>query len=176
MTEVQDGPAGGLDDPVEAFVASAAEYDVEATRCSPGEATETIAGVVEPPAVAAPLPFDGVALPDDVTTDPTPADLDAAATGVTGASLAVADYGTLVLPATAGGSEPVSLFVDRHVAVLRECDVVADMPAAFEQLGDELRDGRGSAVLATGPSATADMGALVQGVHGPKDVHVVVVS
>ncbi|TKX83368.1 hypothetical protein EXE43_24625, partial [Halorubrum sp. SS5] len=28
-------------------------------------------------------------------------------------------------------------------------------------------------VFATGPSATADMGGLVHGAHGPKEVHVV---
>jgi L-lactate dehydrogenase complex protein LldG len=49
------------------------------------------------------------------------------------------------------------------------------MAAAFEWLGEVLRETRGSAVLATGPSATADMGALVQGAHGPKEVHVVVI-
>jgi len=30
--------------------------------------------------------------------------------------------------------------------------------------------------MATGPSATGDMGALVQGVHGPSEVHVIVVE
>jgi L-lactate dehydrogenase complex protein LldG len=31
-------------------------------------------------------------------------------------------------------------------------------------------------VLATGPSATADMGELVLGAHGPESVHVVILD
>jgi L-lactate dehydrogenase complex protein LldG len=50
------------------------------------------------------------------------------------------------------------------------------MPEAFDWLGDEFRAKRDSVVLATGPSATADMGALVQGAHGPKTVDIILVS
>jgi L-lactate dehydrogenase complex protein LldG len=158
------------------FASRAAEYDVAVTRVRPAAVTEAVAEAVTEPAVGAPLPWDDASLPDAVTTEPTPADLDAAVTGVTPAALAVADYGSIVLRATPEGTEPVSLFPDRHVAVLRERDVVPDMTAAFERLGDELRATRGSAVLATGPSATADMGELVTGAHGPKAVEVVVVG
>lgn len=160
----------------EQFAANAGEYDVGLTRVPEAEATDAIAEVVDAPAVGAPLPWDGVSLPEGVTTDPTPAELEACVTGVTGAELAVADYGSLVLRATSEGSEPASLFGDRHVAVLRESDIVPDMAAAFEWLGERFRATGDSAILATGPSATADMGALVQGAHGPKAVHVVVLS
>lgn len=158
------------------FVSRATDYDVAVTRVPSEDVAEAIATAVDEPAVGATLPWEGVSLPPAVTTDPTPAELNAAVTGVTGASLAVAEYGSLLLRADEEGSEPVSLFVDRHVAVLREEDIVPDMPAAFEWLGDELRETRDSAILATGPSATADMGALVQGAHGPKTVEVVVVE
>ncbi len=157
------------------FASRAADYGVELTRVSAEDAPGVIADAVEEPVVGAPLPWEDVALPGSVPTDPSPAQLDEAVTGVTAARLAIADYGSIVLRATPGGTEPVSLFPDRHLAVLRERDLVPDMEAAFEWLGDELRATRGSAVLATGPSATADMGALVQGAHGPKAVHVVVV-
>jgi len=157
------------------FAATAAEYGVELTRVPVDEATAAIADLTEGPAVGAPLPWNGVDLPENVPRDPTPADLDAAVTGVTGARLAVADYGSVFLPGTADGAEPVSLFVDRHVFVLRERDVVPDMTAAFDRLGDRFREERTSGILATGPSATADMGALVQGAHGPKTVYGVVV-
>lgn len=160
----------------EEFASNARAYDVKLTRVSEDELTETLADLVEPPAVGAPLPWEGLELPETVRTDPTPTQLDDAATGVTAASLAVAEYGSLVLRATPEGSEPASLFGDRHVAVLREEDLVEDMEAAFEWLGEELRATADSAILATGPSATADMGALVQGAHGPKAVHVVVIA
>jgi L-lactate dehydrogenase complex protein LldG len=117
-----------------------------------------------------------VSFPESVTVDPTVAQLREATTGVTPAAGAVASYGTLLLRTDEFGSEPVSLFNDLHVAILDEDDILPDMTAAFEWLGGELRETPDSAVLATGPSATADMGALVQGAHGPKDVEVLVVT
>lgn len=158
------------------FDSRAAEYGVEVTRVRSREATEAIAAAVDEPAIGAPLPWEGVSLPSGVATDPTPTALNAAVTGVTPASLAIAEYGSLLLRADEAGSEPMGLFVDRHVAVLRAEDVVPDMPAAFEWLGAELRESRDSVIMATGPSATADMGALVQGAHGPKTVEVVIVE
>ncbi len=157
------------------FASRAADFGVELTRVAPDEATAAIEAAIEGPAVGAPPGVEGVALPAGVTTDPTPAELNDAVTGVTGASLAVAEYGSVLLRADTRGSEPISLFVDRHVAVLREADIVPDMVAAFEWLGETVRATDDSVILATGPSATADMGALVQGAHGPKAVEVVVV-
>jgi L-lactate dehydrogenase complex protein LldG len=158
------------------FASRAAEYGVEVTHVPSQDAASAIEAAVEGPTVGAPLPWDAVDLPSHVTTDPTPTELNAAVTGVTAASLAIAEYGSLLLRADTAGSEPISLFVDRHVAVLQANDIVPDMPAAFEWLGSELRETRDSVIVATGPSATADMGALVQGAHGPKTVEVVVVE
>lgn len=160
----------------EVFAAAAGTYGIDTRRVSREELSEAIDAAVEAPAVGAPLPWDSASLPASVTTEPTPAELSAAATGVTAASLAIADYGSVVLRADEHGSEPISLFTDHHVAVLHEADIVPDMPAAFEWVGETLRESRDSAIIATGPSATADMGALVQGAHGPKTVEVLVVS
>jgi len=120
--------------------------------------------------------IDGVSLPDRVETDPTTAELRAAHTGITGASLGIAEYGSVAIEADSAGTEPVSLFVDRHVVVLRQSDIVEDMPAAFGWLGPRTRDESVDVVFATGPSATADMGGLVHGAHGPKEVHVVLLT
>jgi L-lactate dehydrogenase complex protein LldG len=172
-SETTDGRG---DSPVDVFADSLARLDVPVTRADPAAATATLADLVTPPAVGTPLPDRfGVTLPPAVRTDFTPADLRGAQTGVTHADFAVADYGSVALPATPEGLEPAALFGARHVVVVRAADVLPDMPAAFERLGPHLRDG-GSSVLATGPSATADMGALVRGAHGPKEVHVVVVE
>ena len=133
------------------------------------------------PAVGVPLDRSGpdafadspAALPDRVETAPTTADLRGAHTGVTAASLGVAEYGSVALEADSDGTEPVSLFVDRHVVVIREADLVPGMADAFGWLGPRTRDESVDVVFATGPSATADMGGLVHGAHGPKEVHVV---
>lgn len=112
----------------------------------------------------------------DVAVDPTPAALKGATTGVTPASFAIADYGSVVIPDDDAGSELASLFVDRHVAVVDEREIVPDMEAAFDRFGEAFRDDHQSGIIATGPSATADMGELVRGAHGPSEVHVVVVG
>lgn len=118
----------------------------------------------------------GVSLPGRIKTDPTTAELRAAHTGVTAASLGIAAYGTVAIEADSAGTEPVSLFVDRHVVVLHESELVADMSAAFAWLGPRARNDAVDVVFATGPSATADMGGLVHGAHGPKEVHVVLLQ
>jgi L-lactate dehydrogenase complex protein LldG len=164
------------DEVVGTFTASLDRLDVAWTRVPPDDLAGTLREVVREPAIGARLPFEGVSLPDWVTLDPTAGAVEAAATGVSPATLAVADYGSVVLPATADGAEPVSLFPELHVPVVRASDVVAGMPEAFGQLGPQLRADRDSVVFATGPSATADMGALVRGAHGPREVHVVILA
>ena len=146
--------------------------------------SELVDAAAGDPAVGVPLATDNestpdgtaVSLPDRVETDPTTAELRAAHTGVTDASLGVAEYGSIAIEADAAGTEPISLFVDRHVVVLREADLVPDMPDAFAWLGPQARDDGVDVVFATGPSATADMGGLVHGAHGPKEVHVVLLT
>jgi len=51
--------------------------------------------------------------------------------GVTEAILGVADYGSLVIPTTRAGIEPVGLFADQHIAVLPEADIVSGMAGHF---------------------------------------------
>ncbi|WP_435118730.1 LUD domain-containing protein [Halolamina sp. C58] len=157
------------------------------TRTTAAEFPAAMADAVEQPAVGTPLPFDGVSLPEAVTVPPTPGELDAATTGVTPAFGGIADYGTVVVESRPEGDELVSLYPERHVAVLRESGLVAGVDggssaagAGVDEAADDLRDrietDRGSAVLATGASATADMGATVTGVHGPREVHVIVLT
>ncbi|MFB6091180.1 MAG: LUD domain-containing protein [Halobellus sp.] len=152
------------------------DFDVSHTRTAPDGVADAVAAALDGPAVGVPL-ADGLGeLPDAVETDWSPADLERATTGVTHASLGIADYGSLVLPTTPEGVEPASLFVDRHVAVVAVDDVVGGMAEALAELGERFRTERDDAIVATGPSATADMGALVKGAHGPMTVHAVLVD
>lgn len=146
-------------------------------RTTADAVAETIAEAVATPAVGVPLPFEGVDLAETpVETDFAPSDLTAAETGVTPVGLGVADYGSVTVESTPDGAELVSLYPPRHVAVLAASDIEPDMPAALDTLDAAIADDGRSRVLATGPSSTADMGTLVQGVHGPKEVHVVVLE
>lgn len=163
-------------DAVSTFETALSALDVRCTRTDPEGFDEALSDAVEEPAVGAPLPFEDCSLTDTpVTVDPTADELRAATTGVTAASLGIAELGSIAVRSTPGGDEPISLYADRHVAVLDRTDLVADLPAAIDRLGAAARDG-GSSVLATGPSATADMGSLVKGAHGPEAVHVLVID
>lgn len=161
---------------VESFTRSLAQLDVPVTRTPAAEAETELAALIEGPAVGTPIDIDGVSLPEDVVTDPAPSELDGAVTGVTPTGPAIADYGTVTLPADDDLVEHVSLFADTHVAVVPESRVVPSMRAGIDELGPATRDGLTSVVLATGPSATADMGSTVIGVHGPTDVHVLLIT
>lgn len=152
-------------------------HRVEWSRTRAADFEDALLAVLEQPAVGTPLPFETVSLAElPVTIDPSPRELEAAKSGVTAADFAVADYGSLVLTAADEGTEPVSLFPERHVAVLRDSDIVETMESAFDRLYRRFADGLTSAVFATGPSATADMGSLVYGAHGPTGVHVLLLS
>jgi L-lactate dehydrogenase complex protein LldG len=165
------------------FSDTAREIVDSCTRIAPAEFEETIGELLVEPAVGAPLPSESVSLEGtEVDTDPSVEALKTAETGVAQAELAVARYGTLSIESRPGGDELVSLYPPRHVVVVDEGDIVPDLIAAFDRFEATVREAREtggpgkSRVLATGPSATADMGELVEGVHGPKEVHVVVVS
>ncbi len=146
-------------------------------RTSTDEFADTIEALIEPPAVGVPLPFDGVSLSEtSVIVEPTVEELNEATTGVTPAGMGVANYGTVTLRSTGGLDELVSLYPPEHVVVLSVADIVPDMPAAFDRLDTEFDDGRTTQILATGPSATGDMGSLVRGVHGPQQVSVVLLE
>lgn len=161
---------------IETFERSLAEVDVELMRTTVSEFSETLTNVVDEPAIGAPLGFDGVSLENTpVETELTPEALMTAQTGVTPIGHAIAQYGTLVVNSNTDGNEPVALYPPTHVGVVRESDILEDVTEVVPHLSERFADG-GSAVFATGASATGDMGALVKGVHGPKTVHVILVE
>ncbi|WP_435096487.1 LUD domain-containing protein [Halorubrum sp. N11] len=163
-------------EPITTFESSLDEIDVELVRTTSDQFESALAPLLDAPAIGAPLPFEGVSLPEAVETNPTISDLEGAKTGVTGAGYGIADYGSVVIQGGADGEEPVSLYAEEHVAVVAASDVLPDMDTAFDRLAEDIRSGTGQAIIATGPSATADMGALVKGAHGPMDVTVVLLE
>lgn len=99
---------------------------------------------------------------------------------VSGVDAAIAESGTLLVLSGAGRGRLASLLPPMHIAVLRADQIVRTLPEAFDRLrerhGDGLWTDRSNVVLITGPSRTADIEqSLTLGVHGPRDVHVIVI-
>lgn len=164
-------------DRLDRFESSLDALDVTHGRVEAVDLARAVTDAIVEPAVAAPLPWEDLSLEGaPVDLEPTPAALEAAETGVTAAGAGIADEGSVVIQSRPGGDEPVSLYPPSHVAVLRASDLLADLREGLAWLADEFAAGRSSAVLASGLSATADMGELVTGVHGPGAVHVITVT
>ncbi|HXU09941.1 MAG TPA: lactate utilization protein C [Blastocatellia bacterium] len=116
-------------------------------------------------------------------TDPTESDIltnaARAQIGVTGVDYALAETGSLVLLARPGQPRSVSLLPPVHIALIRPEQIIRGFDELFELLrADFEATGVKSAVtFITGPSRTADIElTLVVGVHGPQQLHAVLVD
>lgn len=95
--------------------------------------------------------------------------------GITGADYALADTGTLVLFSSPQEARMISLLPPLHLAVIRQDQILTNLDELFS-LEPLPGDRSSSMVLITGPSRTADIEQiLIRGVHGPGEIHVVVV-
>jgi L-lactate dehydrogenase complex protein LldF len=106
-----------------------------------------------------------------------PQDLDALDGAVTGCALAIAETGTIVLDGgKAQGRRALTLVPDYHVCVVTADAIAATVPEAIRLLEPAVEEGR-PLTFVSGPSATSDIELnRVEGVHGPRTLHVVVVS
>jgi L-lactate utilization protein LutC len=96
--------------------------------------------------------------------------------GITSADYALADTGTLVMIASPAEARLVSLVPPVHIAVVPAERVLTGLDELFA-LHPLPAEKTSSMVLITGPSRTADIEQiLVRGVHGPGEIHVVIVD
>lgn len=99
--------------------------------------------------------------------------------GLTGADAALAATGSVVLLSGPGRPRAASLLPPVHVAVVAAGRIVADLESWWAAQAAGLAAVRqpSSVVVVTGPSRTADIAMqLVMGMHGPREVHVVLVG
>ena len=103
--------------------------------------------------------------------------------GVTEAFAAVARTGSLCVAVDEGDSGYISLLARTHVAIVASDSIVENPSDLFRRSNNDL-DARRVApqglarnfVFVTGPSATADMGPLVRGVHGPHHLQILILE
>jgi L-lactate dehydrogenase complex protein LldG len=111
-----------------------------------------------------------------VIPEPTDKQLSTAQVGVSSAFAGVASSGSVCIAMGPPLAAPASLLMPLHIVILaanriveRPRDVLDSSHLGGEGLSRNL-------VFITGPSATADMGPLVRGVHGPHRLQILLLS
>lgn len=98
------------------------------------------------------------------------------AVGITSASYALADTGSLVMLSSVEEARLVSLLPPIHLAVVPVSKLLTGLDELFTFI-PRPKELSSSMVLITGPSRTADIEQiLVRGVHGPGELHVVILA
>lgn len=183
VEEASSSPA----DTVKQFVEMVVDYKATVVRAQPDTVGEAVAAAVqqaEAASVVVPAGLDPAwtaQLGDGIRVladEQLPASaLDGVDAVVTASAVAIATTGTIVLDHRPDqGRRALSLVPDLHVCVVRADQVVHDVPEAVRRLhpGDGLP---GPLTWISGPSATSDIELdRVEGVHGPRRLHVVLVE
>ena len=163
----------GLVDVVARFCERVADYRAEVDRCTASDLAARVVAAVDGERVVVP-PDLGLEIPGAVVdSDLSATELDALDAVVTRARLGIAETGTIVLDHGPGqGRRAITLVPDHHVCVLEASQVMADVPDAIAAL-----DASRPLTWISGPSATSDIELdRVEGVHGPRRLHVIVVG
>lgn len=121
------------------------------------------------------LPSGTTVLTDSREAPMTALELDEVDAVVTAARVAIADTGTIVLDgAEDQGRRAITLVPDVHICVVRTDQVVDSVPEGVAILAEHPDRPQ---TWISGPSATSDIElSRVEGVHGPRTLHVVIVQ
>lgn len=103
-------------------------------------------------------------------------EMERASLGLTGAVAAIADCGAIVVASGPGRSRMASLLPPVHFALVSR-EALYPSAASFLAANAPLVAASSNLVFITGPSRTADIEmTLTRGVHGPKEIHVLLVT
>lgn len=160
------------------FAERVADYRAVVERCTEAGLAAAVAAalppgtrVVVPPGLSVDVP--GAVVDGAEGRVLSAVELDGFDVVVTEARVGIAETGTIVLDHGAGqGRRAISLVPDKHVCIVRADQVVPDVPDAIVLL-----DPSRPLTWISGPSATSDIELdRVEGVHGPRTLHVVLVG
>ncbi len=98
--------------------------------------------------------------------------------GITDVEAALAETGSIIISSGPHLSRGSYLAPPVHIALVRTSQILADLIDYFDGIDGPLNQpNRSATVLISGPSKTADIeGILITGVHGPGEVHVVIID
>jgi L-lactate dehydrogenase complex protein LldG len=106
------------------------------------------------------------------------AELDGIDGAVTGCAAAIAETGTLVLDGSPiCGRRALTLVPDHHICIVLAAQIVQIVPEAIAAVAPAVREQRRPITLVSGPSASSDIELeRVEGVHGPRDLLVLIAT
>ena len=157
---------------VETIQGNAEELDASLLRATAGDESVLFAQ----PDYLSPQLFAQFLRCERVITNPTKEQLAFTATGVTDAFCAIASTGSVCVSVSQNLSSPTSFLTRKHIAVVDARTIVPSPRDVFDENGIPGKGLKRSFSFITGPSATADMGPLVIGVHGPGELHIIVLE
>lgn len=163
-----------LKEAIQRVLSSGNETSSAALRRSSGQGSEQ-ALLAEPDDLALELwaPLRDL---EQVVDHPTDDQLRSTMVGITDAFAGVARTGSVCVAMTRNLGGAVSLFPRHHIAVLEAENIVPHPGDVFTTGQLENKGLERSFVFITGPSVTADMGELVRGVHGPDQLHIIILE
>ena len=138
--------------------------------------TDDDAVLFSPPNDVDPNLFKDFLSSDKVITNPDKERLKYTKTGITDAFCGIAATGSVCVHAAQNLTSAITMLTQRHIVVLDSNTIV---PKPRDVFSENYLEGKGlkrSFSFITGPSATADMGPLVRGVHGPGKLHIIVLE
>jgi L-lactate dehydrogenase complex protein LldG len=166
------------------FCERAAEYRATVARCRPSEVSARVEEICAERRIARLL----VSALEDWDVHPTGielvpdtnlavSELDSGFGVLTTCAVAIAETGTVVLDGGPGqGRRALTLVPDAHLCVVPAERIVELVPEAIARLAPSAREGR-ALTFVSGPSATSDIEfARVEGVHGPRNLALLVVG
>jgi L-lactate dehydrogenase complex protein LldG len=112
----------------------------------------------------------------DLIFTPDAKQLASAEIGITDAFAGVARTGSVCIPIRNDFGAYTSLLPQKHIVILESKNIVVRPKDIFDSfILNQSVEGSGC-VFISGPSATADMGELVRGAHGPAELHIILLD
>ena len=154
---------------------------VDASPCSIHAAVQRAAGgaakiVLGPSELLPSETMDALRDLPGVISQPSDEQLSTADVGISAAFAGVASSGSVCIAMGAPLGAAASLLMPLHIVLLSPDRIVSRPGNLFDPLCLDGEGLRRDLVFITGPSATADMGPLVRGVHGPHRLHILLLG
>ena len=132
--------------------------------------------ILSEPDYLSPNLFSIFKLNKNVITHPSKEQFSNVKIGITDAFCAIASTGSICVSLSKNLNTPASMLTRKHIAIVDSSTILSKPRDIFSNDNSIKKILLHSFSIITGPSATADMGPLVRGVHGPGKLHIIILE